>query len=219
MLLTYPAHPIGVSKAFVYGCVHTCLLISCQTTKVAPEVIELKGATTKSDIWSLGCTCIELVSGKPPYSDLLAMSAMFHIVEDDYPPFPETISQDMNRFLLCCFQKDPTDRKSSVELQCHEWITSNDQQKQQQKQQQQQQKNRESSASVSTRCSMTPSMKYYSLNATALQQHQHQHLHESTVSVIDENNSHQFIETPFDKSKCNVCHEIMTQGSIFCQGK
>ncbi|GAN08564.1 conserved hypothetical protein [Mucor ambiguus] len=179
---------------------------------MAPEVIELKGATTKSDIWSLGCTCIELVSGKPPYSDLLAMSAMFHIVEDEYPPFPENLSQDMKSFLLCCFQKDPSDRKSSLELQRHEWITSNNQQKLQQ------QKKRESSASVSTRCSTVPSMKYYSLNATTLQQHQHL-LDESIVSIIDENNSHQFIETPFDKSKCNVCHEIMTRGSIFCQGK
>lgn len=177
---------------------------------MAPEVIELKGATTKSDIWSLGCTCIELVSGKPPYSDLLAMSAMFHIVEDEYPPLPESISQDMSRFLLCCFQKDPTDRKSGNELQRHAWITSNDQQKQRQK-------SRESSTPVSTRCSTAPSIKYYSLNATTLQQHQHRH--ESTVSAIDEHSSHQFIETLFDKSKCNVCHEMMTRGSIFCQGK
>lgn len=56
-------------------------------------MIELKGATTKSDIWSLGCTLIELVTGKPPYNDLLPMSAMFRIVEDDYPPLPEDISE------------------------------------------------------------------------------------------------------------------------------
>ena len=59
---------------------------------MAPEVIELEGATTKSDIWSLGCTLIELITGKPPYSQLLAMSAMFHIVEDEYPPLPQNIS-------------------------------------------------------------------------------------------------------------------------------
>ena len=37
---------------------------------MAPEVIELKGASTKSDIWSLGCTVIELLTGRPPYGDI-----------------------------------------------------------------------------------------------------------------------------------------------------
>jgi serine/threonine protein kinase len=92
---------------------------------VAPEVIELKGATTKSDIWSLGCTLVELVTGKPPYGDLLAMSAMFRIVEDEYPPLPENISQEMKDFLQCCFQKDPDQRSSSKELQQHVWIKKN----------------------------------------------------------------------------------------------
>jgi serine/threonine protein kinase len=92
---------------------------------VAPEVIELKGATTKSDIWSLGCTLVELVTGKPPYGDLLAMSAMFRIVEDEYPPLPENISSEMKDFLLCCFQKDPNQRSSSKELQQHDWIKKN----------------------------------------------------------------------------------------------
>jgi serine/threonine protein kinase len=37
---------------------------------MAPEVIELKGASYASDIWSLACTVIELLTGKPPYSDV-----------------------------------------------------------------------------------------------------------------------------------------------------
>lgn len=36
---------------------------------VAPEIIELKGPSTASDIWSLACTVIELLTGKPPYAD------------------------------------------------------------------------------------------------------------------------------------------------------
>ncbi|KAI8086350.1 kinase-like domain-containing protein [Halteromyces radiatus] len=63
---------------------------------MAPEVIELKGASTKSDIWSLGCTIVELCTGKPPYSDLLPMTALFRIVEDEYPPLPSGLSDVMN---------------------------------------------------------------------------------------------------------------------------
>jgi serine/threonine protein kinase len=37
---------------------------------IAPEVIELKGASSASDIWSLGCTVVELFTGKPPYAEV-----------------------------------------------------------------------------------------------------------------------------------------------------
>lgn len=89
---------------------------------MAPEVIELKGASTKSDIWSLGCTLVELITGKPPYADLIAMSAMFRIVEDSYPPLPDNISEEMHSFLLCCFQKNPDDRPTATQLKEHIWI-------------------------------------------------------------------------------------------------
>ncbi len=59
---------------------------------MAPEVIELSGATTASDIWSLGCTVIELLDGKPPYHKLQPMPALFRIVNDDHPPLPESAS-------------------------------------------------------------------------------------------------------------------------------
>lgn len=44
---------------------------------MAPEVIELKGASTKSDVWSLGCTVVELLTGRPPYGEIAnSMSGM-----------------------------------------------------------------------------------------------------------------------------------------------
>lgn len=90
---------------------------------MAPEVIELKGASTKSDIWSLGCTVIELLTGRPPYGDIgNAMTVMFRIVEDECPPIPERFSFPLVSFLKECFHKDPAMRPSAEELFEHEWL-------------------------------------------------------------------------------------------------
>ncbi|KAI0479775.1 hypothetical protein F4859DRAFT_449506 [Xylaria cf. heliscus] len=89
---------------------------------MAPEIIELSGATPASDIWSLGCTVIELLSGRPPYHHLQAMPALFAIVNDDHPPLPEGVSSAARDFLMQCFQKDPNLRVSARKLLKHNWI-------------------------------------------------------------------------------------------------
>lgn len=91
---------------------------------MAPEIIELNGATTASDIWSVGCTVIELLTGQPPYYDLGPMPALFRIVQDDYPPLPEGISPALKDWLMQCFQKDPMLRVSATKLLKHKWIQS-----------------------------------------------------------------------------------------------
>ncbi|CAH2054536.1 unnamed protein product [Thlaspi arvense] len=49
---------------------------------MAPEVIEMSGVCAASDIWSVGCTVIELLTCVPPYYDLQPMPALFRIVQD-----------------------------------------------------------------------------------------------------------------------------------------
>ncbi|KAF3907335.1 hypothetical protein ABW20_dc0103627 [Dactylellina cionopaga] len=89
---------------------------------MAPEVIELVGATTASDIWSVGCTVIELLTGDPPYYDLSPMQALFRIVSDDHPTLPDGASAAVRDFLMQCFQKDPNLRVSARKLLRHPWI-------------------------------------------------------------------------------------------------
>ncbi|KAI0708843.1 Pkinase-domain-containing protein [Cerioporus squamosus] len=90
---------------------------------MAPEVIELKGASTKSDIWSLACTVIELLTGRPPYADIAnSMSVMFRIVEDASPPLPEDCSESLQDFLKWCFNKDPAKRPNAEQLCEHDWL-------------------------------------------------------------------------------------------------
>ncbi|KDQ62037.1 hypothetical protein JAAARDRAFT_189411 [Jaapia argillacea MUCL 33604] len=91
---------------------------------MAPEVIEQSGATTASDIWSVGATTIELLSGKPPYHFLDPMPALFRIVQDDSPPIPEGASPIVKDFLYHCFQKDPNLRISAKKLLRHPWMVA-----------------------------------------------------------------------------------------------
>ncbi|EHK97980.1 putative Cytokinesis protein sepH [Glarea lozoyensis 74030] len=90
---------------------------------MAPEVIQLTTVTISCDVWSVGATLVELVTGNPPYYRLDPMQAMFAIVEDDHPPLPESVSLACRDFLLQCFQKDPNLRISARKLLKHGWIT------------------------------------------------------------------------------------------------
>lgn len=87
---------------------------------MAPEVIkEPSQATSACDIWSLGCTVIELMTGKPPYFDLNPFTAMTNIVNKDRPEFPPEVSPEMSDFLNQCFQKDPKLRSDASTLLRH----------------------------------------------------------------------------------------------------
>eukprot|EP00324_Dicrateria_rotunda_P002262 CAMPEP_0206160778 /NCGR_PEP_ID=MMETSP1474-20131121/7084_1 /ASSEMBLY_ACC=CAM_ASM_001110 /TAXON_ID=97495 /ORGANISM="Imantonia sp., Strain RCC918" /LENGTH=326 /DNA_ID=CAMNT_0053562319 /DNA_START=501 /DNA_END=1478 /DNA_ORIENTATION=+ len=89
---------------------------------MAPEAIEMSCApTTKSDIWSLGCTLIELITGCPPYFEMVSVSACYRMVSDEHPPLPEDITKDLQDFLLCCFRRDVDARPSADELLEHAW--------------------------------------------------------------------------------------------------
>jgi serine/threonine protein kinase len=90
---------------------------------MAPEIIELAGATTKCDIWSVGCVVIELITSEPPYYDLAPMAALFRIVQDaDGPKIPSGVSPVLRDFLRKCFHKDPNFRKNAKELIVHPWL-------------------------------------------------------------------------------------------------
>ena len=92
---------------------------------MAPEVIEQKGnISPKCDIWSLGCTIIQLLTTKPPYYEFEPMAAMFRIVTDDCPPIPTGISDFLKDFLLKCFTKEPSKRPNAKDLLNHPWITT-----------------------------------------------------------------------------------------------
>ena len=95
---------------------------------MAPEIIEMRGnVSTSCDIWSVGCTVIELLTGSPPYSDLNKWSALFRIVQDNHPPLPNGISESCKDFLLNCFQKEAALRINAKDILKHPWIRNQNQ--------------------------------------------------------------------------------------------
>ncbi|KAJ8601557.1 hypothetical protein CTAYLR_005244 [Chrysophaeum taylorii] len=90
---------------------------------MAPEIIEMSAAPSAAcDIWSLGCTIIELTAGKPPHFDLAPMAALFRIVQDDVPPLPGGISEALRDFLLQCFNRESVLRAGARALLGHAWL-------------------------------------------------------------------------------------------------
>ncbi|KAC9696446.1 hypothetical protein E3N88_45370 [Mikania micrantha] len=89
---------------------------------MAPEVIEMSGVCAASDIWSVGCTVIELLTCVPPYYDLQPMPALFRIVQDETPPIPDSLSPGITAFLRQCFKKDARLRPDAKTLLSHPWI-------------------------------------------------------------------------------------------------
>ncbi|XP_066467118.1 serine/threonine-protein kinase TAO3-like, partial [Tiliqua scincoides] len=93
---------------------------------MAPEVILAMDEGQydgKVDVWSLGITCIELAERKPPLFNMNAMSALYHIAQNDSPMLQSNEWTDSFRgFVDYCLQKIPQERPSSAELLRHEFV-------------------------------------------------------------------------------------------------
>ncbi|XP_060076190.1 mitogen-activated protein kinase kinase kinase 2-like [Ylistrum balloti] len=88
---------------------------------MAPEVINGEGYGRKADVWSLGCTVVEMISGKPPWSELESMAAIYKIATAERPEFelPQRTSEFSREFLRLTFRRNPLERPSSEDLLRH----------------------------------------------------------------------------------------------------
>ena len=91
---------------------------------MAPEVILAMDEGQydgKVDVWSLGITCIELAERKPPYFNMNAMSALYHIAQNESPSLSQVNewSDAFRGFVSCCLQKNPCDRPTSSQMLQH----------------------------------------------------------------------------------------------------
>ncbi|XP_047078096.1 mitogen-activated protein kinase kinase kinase 1-like [Lolium rigidum] len=89
---------------------------------MAPEVAKAKPHGPPADIWSLGCTVLEMLTGKVPYPDMEWTHALLKIGRGIPPKIPNTLSEDARDFIVRCVQSNPKDRPSAAELLDHPFV-------------------------------------------------------------------------------------------------
>ncbi|KAJ3608483.1 hypothetical protein NHX12_025530 [Muraenolepis orangiensis] len=93
---------------------------------MAPEVILAMDEGQydgKVDVWSLGITAIELAERKPPLFNMNAMSALYHIAQNESPVLQSNHWSDYFRnFVDSCLQKIAQDRPTSDVLLKHHFL-------------------------------------------------------------------------------------------------
>ncbi|KAK1325052.1 Mitogen-activated protein kinase kinase kinase NPK1 [Acorus calamus] len=86
--------------------------ISGTPAYMAPEVARGEEQGPPADVWALGCTIVEMTTGRPPWTDASdAVSAIFRIgFSEEVPEVPGEMSEEGKDFLRRCFESDPKRR-------------------------------------------------------------------------------------------------------------
>uniref|UniRef100_A0A453P7P1 Protein kinase domain-containing protein n=1 Tax=Aegilops tauschii subsp. strangulata TaxID=200361 RepID=A0A453P7P1_AEGTS len=83
------------------------------------------GCNLAVDIWSLGCTVLEMATSKPPWGEYEGIAAMFKIGNSkELPPIPDHLSEEGKDFIRQCLQRDPSSRPTAVDLLQHSFVRS-----------------------------------------------------------------------------------------------
>jgi len=113
----------GCSKRTATTGIHT---LRGSISWMAPEVMRQSGYGRKADIWSLGCTLIEMSTARAPWGSFdNCMAAMVRIaLSNDTPPIPGDASVLCANFISLCTSRSPKERPDVFRLVEHEFVSS-----------------------------------------------------------------------------------------------
>ena len=88
----------------------------------APETAADQRCTARSDVWSLGCTVVEMLTAAPPWADQPADAVLRLLCHRCAPAVPATASPGAADFLARCLVPDPAARPTAAALLTHPWL-------------------------------------------------------------------------------------------------
>lgn len=87
---------------------------------MAPEVLVQNGYGRKADIWSLGCTVLEMATAEKPWAGAKfdnIMCAIRHIgMSQSTPAIPDEVRGPVRELIECCVRRNVDERPSTTEL-------------------------------------------------------------------------------------------------------
>ncbi|KAL5220158.1 hypothetical protein ABZP36_024871 [Zizania latifolia] len=117
----------GLAKLADFGCARTmdsARPLGGTPAFMAPEVARGEEQGPAADVWALGCTVIEMATGRAPWSNMDDVIAAVHRIgyTDAVPEVPAWLSAEANDFLAFCFARNASDRLTAAQLLEHPFV-------------------------------------------------------------------------------------------------
>ena len=111
----------GASKRLIEGNDITAVSHSLKGSPywMAPEVAKRIGHSFPADIWSVGCTVVEMATGSPPWANLSKdVRGVLELIRSaEAPPeLPEELSDPCRNFVKRCLQIESYQRPTAQQL-------------------------------------------------------------------------------------------------------
>lgn len=105
----------GIAKRFEFTMQKAMTLIGTPYY-LSPEIVENKGYSYKSDIWSLGVLLYEMMALKMPFDANSLPMLTLKIMKGNYSPLPGSFSKDLRILVGRMLNVDPDKRPSADEI-------------------------------------------------------------------------------------------------------
>lgn len=121
----------GRAKLADFGCARLAgegsgCSISGTPLFMSPEVVRGEEQGAPADVWALGCTVIEMATGRPPWPEAADPASALHRIafSTDLPELPSWMSEQGKEFLSKCLVRNPRERWTAAELLRHPFVVS-----------------------------------------------------------------------------------------------